>query len=207
MRIFVGIALPSLLRRALSEAVLPLRNPSLPVSWTPEENLHMTLKFLGEVQPDRIGDVSERLVAASRGVAPFTFVLEMGGTFPPSGPARVLWVGIHQESLDLVENLQENIEIALSEAGFPREQKVFHPHITVGRVRGRLPHGWREKYIAALAGRGFGVVPVKSFQLYESRLSPKGAVYGALRDFPLEERSTVDKCRNRKEEKSEWERS
>jgi RNA 2',3'-cyclic 3'-phosphodiesterase len=186
MRTFVGIALPSPLRLALSEAVLPLRDPSLPVSWTAEANLHMTLKFLGEVLPGRIEELGERLLAASRGVAPFTFVLERGGTFPPSGPARVLWVGIHQESLDLVANLQENIEIALSEAGFPREQKVFHPHITVGRVRGRLPHGWREKYIAALDGRGFGTVPVKSFQLYESRLLPKGAVYGVLRDIPLE---------------------
>jgi RNA 2',3'-cyclic 3'-phosphodiesterase len=187
MRIFVGIALPSPLRRVLSEAVLPLRNPSLPVSWTPEANLHMTLKFLGEVPPARVGDVGERLVAASRGITPFAFVLERGGTFPSSGPPRVLWVGIRQEPLDLVENLQENIEIALSEAGFPREQKVFHPHITVGRVRGRLPHGWKEKYVAALAGKGFGVVPVRSFQLYESRLAPKGAVYSVLRDIPLEE--------------------
>lgn len=187
MRVFVGIALPPPLRRALLEAVSPLRASEPPVSWTPEANLHMTLKFLGEIPPERIGDVGRSLAAASRGIAPFTFAVVEGGAFPSSGPPRVLWAGIREEALDLVGNLQENIEIALSEAGFPRERKAFHPHITIGRVRGIVPRGWREEYTAALAGKEFGIVPVRSFQLYESRLSPAGAVYGVVRDIPLEE--------------------
>jgi 2'-5' RNA ligase len=95
-----------------------------------------------------------------------------------------LWAGI-LEPLVLVGKLQENIENALSVAGFPREERRFHPHVTVARVRDRLPPGWGEEYSKALSGKTFGTVGVKSFQLYESRLSPRGAEYGVLRDVPL----------------------
>jgi 2'-5' RNA ligase len=154
------------------------------VSWTPEENLHVTLKFLGEVPPDGVDRIARLLDASSRGIDPFDMAVEGAGAFPSLRAPRVLWVGV-REPLELVGKLHENIESALSGAGFPREGRPFHPHVTIGRARGVLPPGWGEKYARAFVGKDFGVVRAASFQLYESRLSPGGAMYAVLRRFPL----------------------
>jgi 2'-5' RNA ligase len=185
MRAFIGIGLPPDCRRAIADAVSPFRARRLPVSWTPEENLHLTLKFLGEISPGRVEEIGARLLAAAEDVPAFEFSVEGAGGFPSLSAPRVLWVGI-REPLELVGKLQENMEDALSGAGFPREGRPFHPHITVGRVRDRLPPGWGEGYAGALSGKAFGVAGVNSYRLYESRLSPGGATYAVLRDIPLQ---------------------
>ena len=184
MRAFIGIGLPPECRRAIAEAVTPLRAKRGQVSWTPERNLHVTLKFLGEISPVRIEEIASQLFAAAGGISPFRIAVEEAGGFPTLRAPRVLWVGI-REPLELVGKLHENIENTLSSAGFPREEKRFHPHVTVGRVRDRLPPDWGEQFAKALSGKSFGAVDVRSFQLYESRLSPGGAEYHVLRDVPL----------------------
>lgn len=184
MRAFIGIGLPPECRRAIAEAISPLRAKRPPVSWTPEQNLHMTLKFLGEIPPERAPEIASLLAVTARYFRPFEFAVEEPGGFPTLHDPRILWVGI-REPLELVGKLQENMENVLSGAGFPREGRPFHPHITVGRVRDRLPPGWGEEYAKALSGKPFGVVVAGSLHLYESRLSPGGANYRVLRDVPL----------------------
>jgi len=184
MRVFIGIGLPAECRRAIREAVSPLRAKRAPVSWTPEPNLHVTLKFLGQTPPERVDEIGALLVETAKGFGPFEFAVEEPGGFPTLRAPRVLWVGI-REPLELVGKLHENMENVLSGAGYPREGRRFHPHITVGRVRDRLPPGWGEEYAKALSGKSFGVVGVSSIQLYESRLSPGGAAHYVLRDVPL----------------------
>ena len=184
MRMFIGIGLPPDCRRAVVEAVSPLMGRRPPVSWTQEQNLHLTLKFLGETPPDLVDRIAALLARAAEDVPVFEFVVEGAGGFPSLRAPRVLWVGI-RESLELVGKLHENMENALSGAGFPREGRPLHPHITVGRARDGLPPGWGEEFARAVSGRRFGVVRVASYQLYESRLSPRGALYFVLRDVPL----------------------
>lgn len=184
MRVFIGIGLPQETRRAIAEAVLPFRARKLSVSWTPEENLHLTLKFLGEIPPARVPEIGSLLRAAAGNVSAFEVTVEGAGGFPTLRAPRVLWVGI-REPLVLVGKLQENMETVLSGAGFPREGRPFHPHITVGRVRGGIPPGWGEEFARALSGKPFGMAGVTSYQLYESRLSPRGATYTVLVDIPL----------------------
>jgi 2'-5' RNA ligase len=185
MRLFIGIGLSPAVRRAVAEALLPFRSERPPVAWVAEENLHLTLKFLGEVPPGRVEEIGGLLATSAEGAGSFDLVVEKAGAFPPKGPPRVLWVGVG-EPLELVGKLQQNIEDVLSAAGFPREGKRFHPHVTVGRVRGALPRGWRERYCESLAGATFGTVRADSFRLYESRLSPSGASYAVLRTVSLE---------------------
>jgi 2'-5' RNA ligase len=184
MRAFIGIGLPPECRRAIAAAYSQFRVRRLPVSWTPEQNLHVTLKFLGEIPPGSVDGIASLLLEASGGIPAFGILVEGAGGFPSLRAPRVLWVGI-RESLELVGKLHENMENVLSGAGFPREGRPFHPHITVGRVRDRLPPGWGEEYAGALSGKPFGAVKVNSYQLYESRLSPGGAEYAVLRDIPL----------------------
>jgi 2'-5' RNA ligase len=184
MRVFIGIGLPPVCRRAISEAISRLRGKRLPVSWVPEPNLHVTLKFLGRIDPGREVEIGSLLEQVAGNFRPFEITVAEAGGFPTLRAPRVLWVGI-REQLELVGKLQENIENALSGAGFPREERRFHPHVTVGRVRDRLPPGWGEEYAKVLSGKTFGIVGVGSFRFYESRLSPKGAEYHVLRDLKL----------------------
>jgi len=184
VRLFTGIALTEECRAAVSAAVAPLRADPAPVSWVAPGNLHITMKFLGEISRDRAGAAVEALEDAAAGFRPFGLEAEGAGAFPGTRNPRVLWVGL-REPLELVRELQENMENALSGAGFPREDRPFHPHITVGRPRGVLPPAWGDRFVRALSGRRFGEVPVPKVTLYESRLSPGGAVYTVVRDFPL----------------------
>jgi 2'-5' RNA ligase len=184
VRLFTGIALTSECRAAVAAAVATLRADPAPVSWVGPGNLHISMKFLGEISRDRVGAVVDALAGVAAGFQPFGLEAEGAGVFPGTRNPRVLWVGL-REPLELVRELQENMENALSGAGFTREDRPFHPHITVGRARGVLPPAWGDRFVRALSGRRFGEVPVPKVTLYESRLSPGGAVYTVVRDFPL----------------------
>jgi len=172
------------MKDAIADAVRPDREGRGSVSWVAKGNLHITLKFLGEIRADRIAALGEALSGVAAGFPPFSLDAFGGGAFPGTRNPRVLWVGF-REPLELVGKLQQNIENALSGAGFPREDRPFHPHITVGRVRGVLPPAWGDRFVQGLAGRDFGTVPVSSIVLFESRLSPGGAIYSVVREFPL----------------------
>ena len=184
MRAFVGIGLPAACRDAIGAALAPLRAGRSRVAWTPDRNLHLTLKFLGEIDGGRVAGLAALMADAARDVPPFDLVAQGAGGFPSLRAPRVLWVGI-REPLELVGKLQQNMETAFAGAGFPPEDRPFHPHVTVGRVRGVLPPGWGEAFRAAFAGARLRPVPVASYQLYESRLSPGGADYTVLHDVPF----------------------
>ena len=184
MRLFIGIGLSPDCRRAIAGAVAPLRKKGIPVSWTPEHNLHLTLKFLGETPASRVNELAGLMAEAGRGIPPFTLRIEEAGAFPTLRTPRVLWIGI-REPLELVRKLHQNMENALSGAGFPRDERPFHPHVTVGRVRGRVAPGWGETYASAVSGVAFDTVSVASYRVYESRLSPSGANYSVLREVPF----------------------
>lgn len=181
---FVGIGLPDECRDAISRAISPVRERGVPVSWTRAENLHLTLKFLGEVRGDRVEELGGLMAEAAGDIRPFDLVLEGAGGFPSMSSPRILWVGI-REPLDPVRKLHQNMENVLSAAGFPREGRIYHPHITVGRVRKPLPGGRAERIAAALSGKRFGIAHARTYRLYESRPSPSGAVYTVLRDVPF----------------------
>ncbi len=184
MRAFVGIGLPDGCRAAVARALSPFRADGGRIAWVREQNLHVTLKFLGEIRPDQVDGLGTLLVDAAGGVPPFDVEVTGAGAFPSLRAPRVLWIGI-REPLELVGKLQQNIETALSRSGFPREDKPFHPHVTAGRVKGALAPGWGERFAGALSGIRFGSARVESFQLFESRLSPAGAVYTVVREIPL----------------------
>ena len=184
MRLFIGIGLSPECRRAIAGAVSPLRKKGIPVSWTPEPNLHLTLKFLGETMDARLSELAGCMAEAVRDFPPFQLRVEKAGAFPTLRAPRVLWIGI-REPLELVRKLHQNMENALSGAGFPRDERPFHPHVTVGRVRGRVAPGWGETYASAVSGVAFEAVFVASYRVYESRLSPSGAHYSVLREVPF----------------------
>lgn len=184
MRAFLGIGLPAGVRDAVASAMARFSGLHAPVAWTAPGNLHITLIFFGEIDPERVTRIVPELRAVASGTGPFSLAAEGAGAFPGTRNPRVLWVAI-LEPLELVRQLQQNMQNALSGAGVPREDRPFHPHITVGRVRGALPPAWGERFVGEFSGRRFGVVPVSSFTLFESRPGPGGVVYAPLSEFRL----------------------
>jgi RNA 2',3'-cyclic 3'-phosphodiesterase len=185
MRCFIGIGLPEDVREGLEDAVRGFRQERDPVSWTAKGNMHLTLVFLGETRSERVPGIEGKLAEVAAGFAPFSLEAFGGGMFPGPRSPRILWAGF-REPLELVGKLQQTITNAMMLVGFPGEDRPFHPHITIGRVRGTLPPAWGDRFLRGFADRGFGTVPVSSVKLFESRLSKGGAIYSVIREFPFE---------------------
>jgi 2'-5' RNA ligase len=146
-RLFIAIELPGNVRQRLKDHIDHLRHalPDARASWSREENLHLTLKFLGDTPVSQIDTLSHAAKRAASGALPFEIILKGCGAFPPHGQPRVLWIGIEDISGELIK-LQQALEGECAEAGFAREARPFHPHLTIARLR--KPHGSRE--LAAL---------------------------------------------------------
>lgn len=135
-RTFIAIELPANVRSQISRHVQSLRQQISDVraSWVREENLHLTLKFLGDVPVENIQKLSIAARSAAAAIDPFAFSIVGCGTFPPHGQPKVLWIGIEDEQRNLI-CLQEVLEDECAQLGFARESRSFHPHLTIARVR------------------------------------------------------------------------
>jgi RNA 2',3'-cyclic 3'-phosphodiesterase len=141
-RVFVAIELPVAVRRRLIEHIDGLRDTMAEVraSWCREENLHLTLKFLGDTPVTRVEGLAQAARLAASKVEPFEIVIGGCGAFPPRGQPRVLWIGIDDPSGQLAL-LRTALESECANVGFPREDRPFHPHLTIARIR--KPHDSR----------------------------------------------------------------
>jgi len=176
-RLFVSLSLPDPCRAVVTELYDNLEG----VTWTRPEQLHLTMRFLGDVEGDLAARIETSL--AKIGVKSFLLPLEGVGRFPPRGPAKVLSVGIGRGHT-LLFQLRQKIDDALLAAGWRGELHNFNPHITVARAQNAsqaevdqwLYH--HEEFVGPL-------FRVDSFQLMLSTLQPGGAVHTLRRDFPL----------------------
>jgi 2'-5' RNA ligase len=181
IRAFLALPLSAEQRRVVDTRLAPLRALREPVRWVPAENLHVTLRFFGDVGADGRRRIEERALAAAAATAPFPFHLGGPGAFPNLRGARVLWVGV-SEGEAAVAALAARIEEAIEDLGFPREKR-FHAHITAGRPKGILSPGFQ----GAFAALSFEPAPARavSLHLMKSTLDPRGARYEIVREFPL----------------------
>ena len=136
IRVFCAVELPGEIRAAVAAHAARLRRdfPDARASWARAEGLHITLKFIGEVEAARVEALLRAAGAAVGGLKPFRLSIEESGTFPPRGAARVLWLGVKDESGQLAR-LQRRLEEECEADGFPREPRAFKPHLTVARLR------------------------------------------------------------------------
>jgi 2'-5' RNA ligase len=141
-RVFCAIDLAANARADLMRQISRLREavPHAQASWSREENTHLTLKFLGDIQTSRVSNLSNAAARAVADFSPFQITLEETGVFPNHGTPRVLWIGVKDESGKLAE-LHSRLEEACAREGFPKEERPFHPHLTIARLR--KPQGAR----------------------------------------------------------------
>jgi 2'-5' RNA ligase len=185
LRCFVAVNLPEGIREGIG-AFLDREAGGVPgVAWVAPPRLHMTLKFLGDVEERRIPGLGEALDAGLSGAAPFTLGLQGAGAFPSVERPRVVWVGVSAGARELAA-LAGAVEDALAPLGFPREPRPFAPHLTVGRVRARIREaGALPRLVSAAARAPFGSFLVPAAHLMRSELFPSGPTYSILHETSL----------------------
>ena len=176
-RLFVGLDLPDTLEQAVGELQTGLRD----ARWIEADGLHLTLAFIGEVDPSG----QRRIEAALAGVeAPaLTVSLHGLGHFPPRGALRVLWTGASPAAG--LGSLAAGVRRAAARAGFPPERRKFFPHVTIGRFHRPPPPAALQEYLAAHSLFRSPAAAVTSFRLISSVLRPSGARYATEATFPL----------------------
>jgi RNA 2',3'-cyclic 3'-phosphodiesterase len=181
MRTFVALNLPAVERQRVHDALLPLHDRSLPVGWTAPDAMHLTLKFIGDIEGAEVAQLDTTLRDIAGRHDPVE--LRLGGlaAFPSLRRASVLWVGIAEDAALMA--LQADIELALSRLGYPREQRPFRPHLTVARTRGNARPPDIERFIGGFTYTGS--VTVDSVDLMRSHLGGGGARYEPLLRAPL----------------------
>jgi 2'-5' RNA ligase len=180
MRLFCAIELPDDVRHKISEysEQIRIRLPGISASWTRETNFHLTIKFVGDVAEKRVADLSDAASRAAGEVTPFTIRIAGNGVFPQRNSPRVIWIGIDDPtgSLKLLHaRLDEESEIA----GFGRESRPYHPHLTLARIRNN------KNSIALkelLQSNPFETIEIEVSELcvIKSELSSKGSRYTVL---------------------------
>jgi 2'-5' RNA ligase len=155
------------------------------VRWVRPEGIHLTLKFLGEVDPGLIEEIARTTEKAIQGVGPFTVEIRGGGGFPSAKNPRVIWIGVDDPS-GMLKELQARVEGRMEELGFTREGRDYTPHLTVGRLRSGKERGTVAQALDAIRASDLGSMEVRELILFRSHLKPTGAEYTKLGSFPLE---------------------
>jgi len=186
MRLFVALPVSREIRQALEEKVARIGFKGDGVRWVDPSLWHVTLRFLGEVPAREVEKVTSALERATKGVEPFPWECRGLGGFPDLNRPRVLWAGVDR-GRDEMAALAGRVEEALAEAGFPRESRPFHPHLTLGRAagsargaRGRRPAPMARRVLQAFLreeAAPFGRARAEEVLLLESRLGPGGPDY------------------------------
>jgi len=174
MRLFAAVPLPEAGRSECAEVLAAARATRWPVRWVRDDLAHITLKFFGEVSPERLDVIAEAVEAGTRGCGAMTLRLEQLGVFPSLRRPKVLWLGV--DAPTSLELLKDRVERFAEGIGFPPEGIPFRAHVTLGRVREgqRLPPGALEQSGIAARGNAF---TADSVVLYESRLTSAGPEY------------------------------
>ena len=188
VRAFVAIELPIFLQDAIQTATASLRKTLGPdlMRWTPPHNVHLTLKFLGDVSPANIDILKQMLTMESAQHSAFDMRVEGIGSFPTQKRPRVLWVGLNAPAV--LPSIVHGIETASARLGFPAEERGFSPHLTIARVRQNKSTAGLQKISAALDETKVGILGVAhidAIDLYKSDLQPGGSVYTRLFSAPL----------------------
>lgn len=188
IRAFIAIELSEQVKEALTKLQGRLKSDSrAPVRWTDQKGTHLTLQFLGNVDAGMTGQITAAMEAAADGIHPFHLEVSGLGVFPNTSRVRVVWVGLKGD-LQILEQLQKRIEVALSPLGFKPEARPFTPHLTLGRVREEARPDERRNLGQLIAGMKDSIdspLDVGSVHLFRSQLRPAGPIYTRIASVEL----------------------
>ena len=193
LRAFIAIEIPTHIHQKIAAQTASLREniASSLVRWVPIVNIHLTLKFLGDVLPAKTEQLSQMLDELAHSYKAHEIQISGLGAFPNPRQVRIIWIGI--QAPDTLHTLQTGLETASAKLGFPPENRPFHPHLTLGRVKQGISPAGAQSIQAALANTKIGhigTVRIEALHLFKSDLKPSGAVYTKLYSAPLSDIQT-----------------
>ncbi|MCX5705663.1 MAG: RNA 2',3'-cyclic phosphodiesterase [Candidatus Omnitrophica bacterium] len=183
MRTFIAIELPKDIKDSLSRLINKLKETGADVKWVAPQNIHLTLKFLGERDDKKVKEISEILDEVARNHLAFQIQINALGAFPNLNSSRVIWVGIDQGDIE-TKNIFKDLEDLICKVGIPKEDRAFSSHITIGRTRSAKRLAELSQVITSLnesIGRENLNFTAGSITLFKSTLTPKGPIYEALK--------------------------
>lgn len=198
IRLFVAVPLPD----DVAEELLAMQHGVPGARWRDDAQLHLTLRFIGEVDGARYRDIVGALARVR--AAPFELSLRGTGFFPPRGPVKVLWAGVGaSEALDA---LQRSVDSAITRLGLPSDRRRWTPHVTLARLDG-APAPRIARFLSDHALYRSRTFTVDAFELHSSRLHPKGPVYELEQTFPLKDvtAGVIDEAVDGWEDDETWE--
>ena len=206
LRVFIALPIPPLVKSGLEQVVQHLAD-QVPrgIRWVGLDGIHLTLKFLGNIGPTQVEDITGAMQRASLTSSSFRLHMSGLGTFPNERRPRVIWAGV-QGDLQSLGKLQAGIEGEVSGLGFPRENRPFTPHLTLGRVRDQSTSNARLGIGAAVSKYAMGSTEpwlVESVRLVQSNLGPGVITYSDLASVPLVDAASPQNCHS--EERSDEE--
>lgn len=186
IRAFIAVELPEAVRMAVGEVQDRLKraHTTLKISWTKIGNLHLTLQFLGYVEEQTIPKISDALSAVAAQHTAFDVPVGGVGAFPNERAPRVLWVGCRDDAGRL-KALAAAVQSAMSTFGFPREQREFTAHLTLGRVKLPRPDVALTRALDSVKDCNCGTLRVEAIHLFRSELHPTGSIYTKLSSHKL----------------------
>jgi 2'-5' RNA ligase len=188
VRCFIAIELPDEIKAGLFQLQAQLKTGNQPwVKWVDPYSTHLTLKFLGSVVVDRIGEITGAMEGAVQGASPFLLEVKGLGVFPNLRRVQVAWVGVSGE-VDKLTRLQQRIESNLARLGFAPEPRPFTPHLTLARVRDRALPDERQRFGQLIADTKFEAAysfQVDAISLMRSQLTREGAIYSQISSAKL----------------------
>ncbi|MCD5390965.1 RNA 2',3'-cyclic phosphodiesterase [candidate division NPL-UPA2 bacterium] len=186
IRSFIAVRLDSEIRSKLASVQDELKKCKADVKWVKAENIHITLKFLGYILESQLKDIFKAADESIEGTSPFTLSFSGLGVFPKLQNPRVVWMGVKEGKEELVR-ISRNLEEILNRCGFEKEERPFHPHLTLGRVKSPRNRDSLIKAIESEKDRSAGSMQVEELVVMQSLLKPGGAEYSALHVSRLRE--------------------
>ena len=184
IRCFIAIEIPEPIQNQLARIQGALQKQIQKASWVKRGNIHLTLKFLGDIDPDDLKSIGEAIEAGTSRHRSFPLRIGGVGAFPNLARPRVIWAGV-KVGAERVSALARDINVALSHCGFSLDTKKFNPHLTIARLKERIdlrPYTNQYRQYDRIDG---AEMTVDTISLIQSQLHPKGAIYSTLQFYSL----------------------
>ena len=186
LRCFIAIGIPDPIKQEIGNLLDILRKYDVDIKWVALENVHLTLKFLGDTPEALLPGIRESILTIVSSYEPFYIKIYGTGVFPNKKYPKVIWVGIVNS--EALVNLQGDIENSMSLLGYKKEDKAFNPHLTMGRVRNQRGIFSIVNEIDIFQDKDFGTFRSDRLKFMKSELKPKGPDYTCLFDMPFGKR-------------------
>jgi 2'-5' RNA ligase len=185
VRTFIAIKLDGSLHNTLNEVIEKFAASKASVKWVAPQNVHITLKFLGNVEEERLPAIFSACEKAAEGFSPIDLEVRAVGCFPTSARPRVVWLGL-EKGKETVRELQHSVERELELIGFPKEERGFRAHLTIGRVKGKQGINRLCRLLEEERNIFIGSMRSTTISVMKSQTLPSGPVYTELKAVALQ---------------------